>query len=258
MKTYLYRTNLLRARWMPNFALAVAGSLIVLLSISFSSNNFADSVIELFNTSKSNVASLMLVTLCLFPALPLSLTYAQDHETRFLYFWTLRGGLRRSIRRHFQIAVLLGALVSGLSDLLFVGILLLRGIPLTSPGVPPSGGIFPEPLAQGNIPLFFAVSILFSMLSAAIAAGWAALAAAAFCHPLSALAAPLVIYILWLRLVPDSAPFYLRIYYIFSGYPTEEYALSVRMLIKFATTLLLCGVNQLLTVWIAERRQRNA
>lgn len=256
MKFRLYRTNLLRACWMPNLALAIIGELLVLLSVTFSNHNFATSVIGMLGTTKGNSAGVMLVTQCLFPGIPLALTDAQDQNARFLYFWTLRGGLRRSIRRHFQVAVLLGALVSGISDVLFVGILLLRGIPLVGDDM--GGGAFPEPLAQGNVLLFFVVTIFYSMLSAAIAAGWAALAAAVFCHPLSALAAPLIIYILWLRVVPASAPDYLRIESIFSGYSYESYSLAARLLMKLGTTLLLCGIGQQLTVWIAERRQRNA
>ena len=254
MKCRLYRANLQRACWMPNFVLAVTISLLALLLTSMRPNRlWIDAIGALYQT-KINSSGVIFITMCIAPAIPLALTYAQDQNTRFLYFWTLRGGLRRSIRRHFQVAVLLGALVSGISDVLFIVGMLLRGYSLG--GYQDGGDAFLNLARDGHIFAFIVVILLNSMMTAAISAGWAALAAVVFCHPLSALVAPLVVYMLWLRMVPLSVPVYFRATGVFSGYTGGT--VVGNLAIKLFSTLLLCGISQQLSVWIAERRQHNA
>ena len=254
MKFHLYRTNLLRARWMPNFALAVLAGLTALLLTAMRPNRLWDDALGALCQTKTNSTGVVFFTLCIVPAIPLALTYAQDVQTRFFYFCSLRGGLRRCVRCHFQIAVLLGALTSGISDALFVIVMLLRGFPLG--GTYPDGGDAFFELIRSHILLYFAAILLNSMLSAAITAGWAALAAAGFCHPLSGLAAPLIVYMLWLRVVPSSAPTYFRATGVFSGYSGGTAVGN--LLIKLVTTVLFCAVSQTLTVRIVKRRQQNA
>lgn len=196
------------------------------------------------------------VLLMLFPLLPYAMSYARDMEEHALEFYMVRVDTAVFVAVRFAAAVFSAFLCVTVSFILFAGILLCMGHPLSGGvGNDASGGGYREFLCSNTI-LYLVSYGTDRGLSAAMAAASAVFLSVLYPHSLFTFTAPVCLYFLSLRLVfpreiertwliPDS--------WMDGVYESPAGGVAT-LLCKLGVAMLVCLVYEGLALILAKRR----
>lgn len=255
MKRSIFLANFRRAFTEPNFYLTVLLTAVVLLPIAANTRIYFSALEGI--VSVLNGSGVFSIVICMLPALPFAGSYAQDENSGMLNFWTIRSGTRAYAGSQYLFSVLMGFCATFAGMLLCLLFLLMGGMPFWN-GMSGDGGGYSVLLKEGKLILYLFMKLTNLALSSAIMAGVAAWFGSLVPNRMAVLAAPLVLYILLLRLIPSSTvPPYLS--------PTFILQLEVTMATPWATlgvkafiTLIICGILGFFAVMNIQRRQKHA
>ena len=240
----------------PGIYIAVILAALTMFSLKFGAQPLYPDIASQLNGSFAGNSGVFTFVLCILPAFPFAMVYTQDENSGMLWNWSIRAGIRGYARAYYLITVLSGFLVIVIGGVLFILLMVLSGSPFLIDGTGKylDFGIF---LIEENPVLFVVFQLVNGAMGGAIIAGLAAMIGAFIPNRFVVYAAPLVIYMLAVRLLGShSLPYYLNVTNLLQGAfnaPTPFGALGI----KLAYLVILGGTFGLLTLWKIERRQKN-
>lgn len=255
MKRFIFLANFRRAFTEPNFYLTVLLTAVVLLPIAANTRMYSNALEGI--VSVLNGSGVFSIVICMLPALPFAGSYAQDENSGMLNFWAIRSGTRAYAGSQYLFSVLMGFCATFAGMLLCFFCILAGGTPFWD-GMSGDGGGYSVLLGEGKLVLYLFMNLTNLALSSAIMAGVAAWFGSLVPNRMAVLAAPLVLYILLLRLIPSgTVPPYLDPGSILQGevtMATPWATLGVKALIA----LIICGILGFFAVMNIQRRQKHA
>lgn len=131
MSPRIFRAHLRRLFLSPNLYIAmVVYAVLLLLPCLTVSSIGGNSSMSMLNYTQSTTPGFVYFNATIIPALAYAVTYISDYETRLLYVWCIRGGTERYAVSYYLTALAGGFLTSFCGSLLFIGINLLRDVPV--------------------------------------------------------------------------------------------------------------------------------
>lgn len=209
-------------------------------------------------TTMTNSFGLSIVLLGLIPVFPYALSYADDRNTRMLYFWVLRGGTERYAVSYY-VTTLLGAFFSVFGGLaLFFVMIRARGFAIIADDIVPPTGTFQSYASlynNGHEGLFFLAIFSELALGASAMAGIAAAAASIFKNKITIVAAPLMFWMPLMCVFPYDNMLYVNDLLMITWNAPDPLSNFLQKLLTVSIYWIACG---LITVWNIRKKVRNA
>lgn len=187
--------------------------------------------------------------LCLLPAVPFTQTVVDDSDNNLIYLWAIRAGAKSYAAAYFMTVLLTGFCTVFLGSLLSLGIMTASGYPLL-PNVDQANY---GDLLQNQPVRYVLYNLVTWSLGGTAMAAIAAAAATVFRHKVAALASPVSVYIILVRLLNYRNP--LDVNKLLSGGQTLLGNTPDRMLLgQLLIAALYCAVCGCVVIYQIKRR----
>lgn len=257
MRNRIFFTHLRRLFLSPSIYLCIILIALFAQATSFRVNMAHDGLSFLALTM-TNSFGLSIVILGLIPVFPYALSYADDRNSRMLYYWAIRSGTERYAVSYY-ITTLLGAFLSVFAGILLYFIMIrARGFAIAENGFVNPNGQFQSyvPLYNHGHKLLFYLSIMCEYaLGAAAMAGISSAAASIFKNKITIIAAPLMFWMPLMCIFPTNNVLYVNDLLRVTANDADPLK---NFLLKVFTVSIYCIACGLITVYNIRKKVRNA